>query len=76
MLKATIRMPEDVEREYKELSALYGCSGNELVNNLIRAEYTKIGEDPKFKIALTQLQKMKKQFEEFSAELDKAGFKK
>lgn len=76
MYKITVRLDEDVEREFKELVALYGCSGNELVNNLIRADYSKVGNDPKIQIAFEQMRKLKNTFEEFSAELDKAGFKK
>lgn len=76
MVKFTVRMPDDVATEYKELVALYGCSGNELFNNLIRAEYSKVGEDPKMKVAVEQIKKLQKTFEEFSAELDKAGFRK
>ncbi len=76
MLRATVRMPDDVEKEYRELAGLYGVSGNELILNLIRAEYSKVEEDPKVKLAFEQMRKLKATFEEFSAELDKAGFPK
>lgn len=76
MYKITVRMDSEVEKEYRSLLALYGCSGNELMNNLIRADYSKVGEDPKIKVAFEQMRKLKDTFEGISAELDKAGFKK
>lgn len=74
MLKATVRMPDDVEKEYRSLLNIYGCSGNDLMLNLIRAEYHKIKEDPKIALALKQLQEMKVTLERMTAELKSAGF--
>lgn len=76
MYKFTVRFEDEVGKELKELSTLYRCSGNELINNLVRAEYSKVGNDPKIQIAFEQMHKLKATFEEFSAELDKAGFPK
>lgn len=76
MLKATVRMNDDVEKEFRSLMALYKVNGNELMNNLIRAEYHRVDEDPKIKTAIEEMHKLEKAFSEAQKKLDEAGFQK
>lgn len=75
-IQKIVRVDSDVKAELEFLAGLYQTSQNDVVNNLIRAEYNKYKEDPKLKKMLDTMNSVKLQFEEMQKQLDEAGFKK
>lgn len=70
MKSITIRFEDDVYAELLELRKIMPeMSLNLLVNNCVRDEYSKFGEDPKIKQALSVLDTFKKSLEEMQAQL-------
>lgn len=69
MKALSVRFEDDVFEELNQLSGILGTSKNQIVNMLVRQEYSKYGEDPKMKVVLEQMKEMREMLTKFQNQL-------
>lgn len=65
MIRFSLRLPDEVEKEVIYLADMMNTSRNEAIINCIRCQYHSVAEDPKIAQMSNQLKEMQKVLEDW-----------